>query len=676
MSGIPSNLARVPNMLATQTSLSGMTRTSINMLRVQEQLLTGRSLVRPSDDAVRTSIVLVLENRLAASEQRSRNMQHATALLNTLDQSLADARELATEAHSIASSQVGIGSDAATRANQAVVIDSILQQFVSTANRKYTNVHVFSGSATSKAPIEPFLGGYRYTGRGDGMRVDIGEALNIPVTLNGEDAFGALSARVKGAVDLDPRLTRDTLLSDVRGALGLGVNLGLLEIEIDDGVTPQTIAVDLAGSSSVDDVLSRIESAIRDADPGALNGAYPSADVAGQRLSFDIAAGYGIEFRGVGTASIARDLGIDGFTFTDADNVKAGADGDLDPRLTELTRMGDLDPVGGMSFGDIVFKNDSLSGTVTINADTTIAEFKALVEGLNLGIRIEIGADGRSLDAVNEVSGMRMAIEEGGGDVAAALGIRSFMGNTRLSDFNDGRGVEIAHGRLDPVSGLPDPARNVDFRVFLTDGSSFDVDLVPGDTADVATLLAKINSEAAAAGFGAVFTATLSTGSNGIVFEDTLGGPEAMRVQSLNGRAAEDLGLLEGEFTGGATATFAGSDRAKVRVNSIFTTLIDLRDALTSDDQLGITLAGEWMQEDTDRLVRARALVGARSTRIEAGIGREQDLRLLDERIRSELVDVDYTEAATRFSLLELTQQAGLSATARALSLTLLDFLR
>lgn len=676
MSGIPSNIARVPNMLASQSALAGMTRTSLSMLRVQEQLLTGRSLIRPSDDAVRTSIVLSLEDRISYTDQRLRNMQHSTALLNTLDQALADARELATEANSIASSQVGVGSDAATRANQAVVINTMLQEFVSIANRRYTNVHVFAGDATNRAPIEAFHGGYRYVGRGEGLITDIGESLRIPVTLNGEDAFGALSARVRGQVDLNPMLTRDTLLTDLRGARGLGVSLGLMQIGIDDGVTPQTITLDLTGAATVGDVLDRIESAIRAADPGALAGVFPSATSSGERISFGINAGYNITFSSVGSSVVAEDLGVASFVYTDTDDVNTNLNADLDPVLTLTTRLGDLDPNGGMSFGDIVFSNGGLTGIVTTQPNMTIADLKAQVRALNLGIRIELNADGNSIDVINEVSGMRMAVHEGGANAATALGIRTVLSTTALAQFNDGRGVEIAHGAIHPVTGLPDPVRNLDFRIHLTDGSSFTVDLEPPDMENVAALLAKINSEAAAAGFGGVFSATLSPGTNGIVFEDTAGGPDPIRVESLHGRAAEDLGLLDGQFTSGAPATFAGSDRTTVRVDSIFTTLIELRDALTEDNQTGITLAGTWLQEDSDRLVRARALVGARASRVEAGVIRVEDLRLLDERVRSELRDLDFTEAATRFSLLQLAQQAGLAATARSVSLTLLDFLR
>lgn len=662
MSAIPANLARVPNLLVSNAALSHMTRTGLDLLKVSEQIATGSSLLRISDDAVRASVVLVLDERLENADQRFRNLSHAQALLDTADQALLDARDLAVEAQSIASSQIGVGSDATTRRNQALVINSILQEMTGVANRSFADVHVFAGASVPRQPFESFLGGIRYNGTGDGLRTDLGAGLDFPVTVSGEQAFGALSARLEGDVDLNPALTRSTRIADLNGARQLGVSLGQIDVTIDDGVTPVTIGVDLAGIENVGDALDRIEAAIRAQGPAALVGGYPSAGTAGEQLTFNVAGGYTISFADVGSGTTAQDLGLD----------SGPPYADLDPRVTNLTQLTDLAPVGGMTYGDIRFRNGSNTGVVTTSATMTIGELKAQIASLGLGIRAEISADGTSLNVVNEVSGLYMSVEEvGGGTAATSLGIRSMTGSTRVTDFNFGRGVSIADGAIDPVSGLPDPARNVDFRINTRDGGSFDVDLVPADMGSVADLLLKINSVAPAG-----FLATLAADGNGIVFEDSTGPVTSQTsVTKLNGYAAEDLGLLNGTYTAGATATFAAEDRAKVRVDSVFTTLMEMRTALETNNERGITIAGEYLAPDIDRLHQARALVGARASRIEAGRGREQDVQLLNEKLRSDMTELDYTSASTRYALLQLAQQAGLTTTAQSFSRTLLDFL-
>lgn len=671
MATIPPNLARVPNLLTSQLSLSGLGKTSVALLRAQEQLSTGKRINRVSDDAVRAAIVLALDQRQRESDQKLRNIQHGTSLLNTLDQSLGDATDVIREASSIASSQVGVGSDPTTRANQAVVVSSLLDSIVRIGNRELAGVHIFGGAVIDQPPFEAFLGGYRYVGKGDGFRNDLGVGVNTPITVGADAAFGALSARVTGDVDLNPDLTRQTALTDVRGGRLRGVTLGPVIVTITNA-TPQTLSVDLTAAKSVGDVLDLLESAIRTADPTALAGGYPSATTAGGALVFDVGVGTSITFADQGTGSAAADLGLSGFTFNPGPTSNPA--GDLDPVLTDLTLLSDLSPATALAFGTIHFRNGTVQGDVTITPTMTIADFKQAVSALDLGIRAEISADGRSIDVLNEVSGLRMSIEEAGGTTATTLGIRSLKDTTPLSVFNDGRGVEIADGALDPITGLPDPTRNLDFRITLTDGTAINVDLVPGDVQDVGTLIAAINT-AAGALFPGTFSAGLSNGGNGIVFTDNAGGAGQTSVTTLNGHAAEDLGLLEGVFTAGAPATFAGTDRATVRVDSALSSLAELRTALLTNDQRGITLAAEALETDGDRFVQSRALVGARSQRLEDTRSREEDVSLLNQQIKGELEGVDYTEAASRFSLLQLAQQAGLSSTARLASLTLLDFL-
>ena len=55
------------------------------------------------------------------------------------------------EAKGIASSQIGVGSDAETRDSQARVIDAMLAEVMNTANRKYQQLYFFGGNAFFRA---------------------------------------------------------------------------------------------------------------------------------------------------------------------------------------------------------------------------------------------------------------------------------------------------------------------------------------------------------------------------------------------------------------------------------------------------------------------------------------------------------------------------------------------
>lgn len=662
MSSIPSNLARVPNALVSQVLVGSLNRTTNDLLRTQIQLATGRALNRPSDDSVAASTISVLDDLIERRDQRLRNLSHGEALLNNVDAALADMNDELLEAKSIALSQTGFGSDAQTRANQAVVIDAMIQNLLSIANRNYQDIYFFGGSRTSAAPVSELLGGLRYTGQGDGLAGDYGLSKPLRVTLLADRAFGAMSRRVEGDRDLNPIMDGTTRLADLNGAGGFGVRLGVVNINI--GGTQ--VSADLTGGHSVQDAIDVIQAAIQTVDPGAtvgIDGSGSALQIAGN--------GVGITISDPAGGSTAADLGLNA-TFAPG----GGSGADLDPRLTDLTPIANLSGVT-LPLGSIRLASGGQVRDVDLSAAQTVQDIRNAIEAAGLGARVEIAPTGDRLSVVNEVSGVALSIGEfGGGQSATQLGIRSFAGATLLADFNDGRGVEILSGGVDPLTGVPDPARDLDFRVTLRDGSSFDVDLAGATT--VQDVLDAMNAAAAGAGLGGTgpadaFFARLASDGNGLELLDNTAGPGSLSVTTLNGsHAADDLGI-RGSTTG---ATLVGEDRATIAVDSVFSHLIALREALNANDSNGIELAASRLDGDIVRVAEARADVGVRARRVADATLREEDLRLQDTALKSQVQDLDYTEAAVRFASLQQQLQAALATTSRSTALSLLDFLR
>jgi flagellin-like hook-associated protein FlgL len=324
--------------------------------------------------------------------------------------------------------------------------------------------------------------------------------------------------------------------------------------------------------------------------------------------------------------------------------------------------------------GSIRIENAGQVREVDLSGVETIGELMNMIDSLGIGVRVEIDPDGQRLNFRNELSGAHMAISEvGGGLTATELGIRSLSGSTLLGDFNDGRGVGSVSGGFDPETGLPDPDRDMDFRVSLGNGNFFEVDISGSKTVD--DVLQSINDAAVAAGFlvPAEFEARLVSDGNGIELFDGFTGEDGIQVQRLNNSsAAEDLGIL-GSSDG---AVLAGTDRAQVAAEGLFTHLIALRDALLADDEAGIAFATERLDADSLTAAEARAEVGVRSRWITDSISREEHLMIQDEALRSSVRDLDFAEAAMRFALLEQQLQAGLATISRVQQMSLLDFLR
>jgi flagellar hook-associated protein 3 FlgL len=675
MSIISTGLTRAPNLLQSQVSLAQITRTNLDILKVQSQLATGQAVNRPSDDAVRAASISILDDRLERSGQRLRNLDHAQSALNVLDAALGDASDLVLEAKGIASTEVNFGASPEERASQAVVVNSLLGNLFNLGNRTSVAGHIFGGSVPSRTPFEDFLGGYRYVGEGSGIMTDVGLGEGVPITIGASNAIGATSVRVRGVADLTPDINGQTRLDDLRGGRALGITLGKAEFSVSGGPRVQ---VDLSGADTVQDIADRLNFELHayeaENDITLLEGA--GVSFSGDALSIDVVAGESLQFFDIGAGGTARDLGLaadTAFDFTDAAPAGVG----LSPKLTWTTPVSLL---GGPALGSLVLKNAGQTRTVDLSTAETFDDIRNLIESAGLGLRVAINQAQDGIDVVNEVAtgiAGAMSIEEvpGGGMTATRLGIRTYADQTRLDDFNDGRGVKIVDGSVDPLNGEPDPTRDIDFAINLGDGRTVTVDLRPQDIVTVGTLIARINSQAADQGVSpADFSAGLTNGANGLALTQNPGFPDPLTVEQRNGsHAFAHLGLDAGSYDA-ASATFIAADRAKVRVDNLFTQLLDLRDALAANNTSGITLAGERLEHSVARVSESRALVGGHAQRATQATARQEDQTLLDEKTRSEVRDLDYAEAATRFSRLQTQLSAGLQVAATA-SQTLLDFL-
>jgi len=650
MTTIPTNLARVPNLLTSQVMYGSISRASVDLLNLQTKMASGKDINRPSDDAIGTSAVTVLDDIIERRDQRLRNLSHAEAVLNNVDAALGDLSGMLLEAKGIAASQIGVGSDEETRANQAKIIDAMISELISLANRQYQEIYFFGGEATSRIPIVGLLNGLQYQGEGDGLVTDLGLSRDLPITVSGEDAFGALSSRVQGFADLDPIMTADTRLADIAGTRGLGVSLGAINVDVNG----TDLTVDLTDAHTVQDVIDTLEAAIRTVDAGATVRIDPAS---GNR--FEIIPTLGpVTISDQASDATAADLGLN-TTFP----VGGGTGADVDPKLTEHTL---LSSIPGVTFGTIRLSNAGHTRDLDLSGLTTVRDVMNAVAGLDMGIRVEIAETEDRLNFINELSGGSMSIGEvAGGTTATELGVRSLAAQTKLDDFNDGQGVRIRSGSVDPLTGLPDPALDLDIEITTRDGTVFSVDFAGAET--VQDVLDAIN----AASGGAV-TASLASDGNGIELTDNTAGAGEFTVARLNGSyAGEDLGIL-GSTTG---ATLVGEDRATVAVDSVFAHLIALRDALIANDERGITLAGEKLESDISRVAETRAEVGVRTRRVTDAAIREEDLQIQDQGLKSEIQDLDFVDASMRFALLQQQLQAALTTATAMTSISLLDFL-
>lgn len=682
MSTIPPGLGRVPNMLTARLALGNITKANLGLLGVQEQVSTGRAINRVSDDPVKASLISILDDRLERTEQRKRNIVHAQSALGDLDTTLGEVANITLDAKQIAADMVNTTFSANDRSAQATIVSQLLSGMISQGNRQGVAGYVFGGSQPGQQPFTEFRGGIRFSNTGPGITTDLDIARSVPITLAPNNPVGATSARVRGDVDLDPNLVGQTRLADLSGARNLGVTPGAVEFSVNGGTR---ISVNLTTADSAQDVVTQLTAAIRqyETDNGVTVLGPGGVSLSGEALRIDVAGANTVRFFDVGSNSTARDLGL----ATDAgfDFAAATPNGvDLGPKLAWSTPISSLAGVTG-SLGQIRIRNAGATAVVDLSTATTLEDVRNKIEAAAPGTRVVINDAGTGIDVLTEVSGPRalaLSVEEvSGGTTATALGIRTFSGTTRISDFNDGRGVRIVDGVVDPTTGTATTALNADFTITLGNvgATQLTIDLQPADMTSVQSMVSAMNAQISTqlAGAGLApgdLTVGLAPDGNGLVFTQNPGFFGAVSLAQLNNsQALSDLGLTNGTWAAGQ---YTGRDVTKVRPDNLFTHLMDLRDALATNDTSGIAIAGENIDRSLDRLTEVRGLVGGYAKRVDFAERLVEDQTTMDTKIRSELRDTDYTEAAMKLSLLQTQLQAGYQVSGIMQGQTLLDFLR
>ncbi len=639
MAIVPTQLARVSNLLRTSVSQGQITRTQKDLLKVQNELSTGKRINAPSDDPGDSAIVQQLQKSLEQRDAYITNLRHAQSALSEADTTIGDLTSLLLEAKQIASANVGSDVTPDQRTAAAAIVGNLYNQALTLANRQFEGSYLFGGDRATEPPFTSVAGGVRYNGTGDVLLNSFDENTSQSFNVSGIDVFGGFSSEVRGNKDLRPVIFANTRLRDLGGGAGNGVARG--SIQINNGTVSKV--VDLSGADTVGNVID----AINAAGVGTITA---SIGAVGAGIDLTGGAGENITITEVGGGTSAIDLGILMENPAGAGVPVGGRD--VQARVTEFTPLTSLNSGVGMSGVGMVITNGQTTAVVSIPGNGTMGDLINRINASGTGVIARINPAGTGLDVFNPIQGLTMSIGENGGTSAADLGIRSMSPATQLTSLNNGKGVRTVAGD--------------DFQITRSDGSSFNVD-VAGTT--VQDLINAIN----AADGGAGVTASFATTGNGIVLTDTAGGGGTLAVTPLGASdAAADLGLAGVAAVGNV---ITGTDANMPAVDGVFGSLASLRDALHTNSQSAITAAAGMIETDYDRVVRVRGETGARVKEIESRQGRLEDQNVATKSLLSSLSDTDFTEAVARFQTLQTSLQATLQTTGQILNLSLLDFL-
>lgn len=226
---------RITNQMLYRGVVRRINENLSRMAHYQEQMATGQSVNRPSDDPGAVARLLTLQTVLAENEQYRHNMENAQGWVDASERALALATDTLQRARELAVSGAnGSMPDTSLRA-LAMEVEELNNELLETANLSYGGRFLFGGGLTTTAPFAR-AGSVIYNGDTEDLDWEVAPGVTMTVNVHGQEAF-------MSAVDADGDGVREMsifqLLDDLQAALFSGdqasveANIDEFEVAID-----------------------------------------------------------------------------------------------------------------------------------------------------------------------------------------------------------------------------------------------------------------------------------------------------------------------------------------------------------------------------------------------------------------------------------------------------------
>lgn len=168
------------------------------MDQLQNQLSSGQRINKPSDDPVGIQNAMHIKSNIASVTQWKNNADEALQFMNTTDSTMGDMTSILQRVRELAVQ--GANGTLATNDRGAIAdeVDQLSSQLTMMANTQVGSKYMFSGTATDKELI-PSSGTSQANGQD--IKFEVGNNLNIPVSVNGQTLFGKAGTNPPGIID-------------------------------------------------------------------------------------------------------------------------------------------------------------------------------------------------------------------------------------------------------------------------------------------------------------------------------------------------------------------------------------------------------------------------------------------------------------------------------------------
>jgi flagellar hook-associated protein 3 FlgL len=267
---------RITTSMIHRNVLSDLNSVSEKLSRTQEKAASGKQITRPSDDPYGAARAMGLRSALSANAAYKSNIEDAEDWQNSTEAALDSITQYVHRANDLLIQGSSDTADQTSRNALADEIDQIIQGVKETANTKYGDKYLFSGTATA---TPPYTQGADDTYKGDqgglnpavpGVLREIGPGVTMTINSVGQEILGDGQAAGDGKL-LD---TLRTISQDLRSGNGpslrgndlsqLTANLNqVLEVRARNGAATNRLQ---AADARLDDIATSVTKQLSDTE--------------------------------------------------------------------------------------------------------------------------------------------------------------------------------------------------------------------------------------------------------------------------------------------------------------------------------------------------------------------------------------------------------------------------
>jgi len=187
---------RITQGMLTANFLRNLMSISKRVSYTQEQLATGKALLKPSDSPLDLTRVLQFNLSLSQITQFKKNVEDGISQVEKTGSTLLDVTNAIQDARDLALDGASDNLNSYDRAAIANVINQLLEATLQSANDSFRGRFIFAGYHTQTTPFiedrnsrSGYVDNVRYAGNLGSINRRIGRASRLPVNFNGYDVF-------------------------------------------------------------------------------------------------------------------------------------------------------------------------------------------------------------------------------------------------------------------------------------------------------------------------------------------------------------------------------------------------------------------------------------------------------------------------------------------------------